>query len=107
MIRLARPQLASEINMVDTILLIDDDPDFGEELAAFLEDHGLKCETVVNADKVLTIIAELQPILLLLDQRLGATTGTEVLRVVRNVSDIPCVMLTGMNDPVDRILGLE
>lgn len=93
--------------MADTILLIDDDPAFGEELAAFLEDHGFTCECVVRPDKVLAMMAELQPILLLIDQRLGAISGTDVLRAVRGVSDVPCVILTGINDPVDRILGLE
>lgn len=93
--------------MTETILLIDDDAAFGEELAAFLEDHGMICDAVADPAAALPRMADTKPDLMLLDQRLGATTGTEILRQVRSISELPCVILTGLDDPVDRILGLE
>ncbi len=93
--------------MSTTVLLVDDDPEFSEELALFLESHGLLCHTVVDPAAVLELLDNLKPHLLLLDQRLGPVNGMDVLRAVRMRSDIPCVMLTGVTDPVDRILGLE
>ena len=32
--------------MTETIILVDDDPDFAEELTLFLQDHGLNCAAV-------------------------------------------------------------
>lgn len=66
--------------MAETILLIDDDPAFGEELAAFLEGHGMICEAVAEPAAAIPRMADVKPDLMLLDQRLGATTGTEILR---------------------------
>lgn len=93
--------------MSETIILVDDDPDFAEELTLFLQDHGLNCAAVTDPSHVMSMLKEINPDLLLLDQRLGTTSGMEVLREVRQVSTVPCVILTGMQDPIDRILGLE
>jgi DNA-binding response OmpR family regulator len=93
--------------MAETVVLLDDDPDFAEELTLFLTDHGIRCVAVTDPAHLMPLLSELGPDLLLLDQRLGPTTGMEVLREVRNVSTVPCVILTGMQDPIDRILGLE
>lgn len=93
--------------MSETILLVDDDPAFAEELTSFLEAHGLRCAAVTDPVRALPLLREVRPDLLLLDQRLGAVTGMEVLRRVRVESDVACVILTGLQDPIDRILGLE
>ncbi len=93
--------------MAETVILVDDDPDFAEELTLFLTDHGIRCAAVTDPSHLMPLLAEMAPDLLLLDQRLGPTTGMEVLRKVRTVSTVPCVILTGMQDPIDRILGLE
>ncbi len=93
--------------MAETVVLLDDDPDFAEELTLFLTDHGIRCVAVTDPAHLMPLLSEIGPDLLLLDQRLGPTTGMEVLREVRTVSTVPCVILTGMQDPIDRILGLE
>jgi DNA-binding response OmpR family regulator len=93
--------------MSTKVLLVDDDPAFSEELVVFLEGHGLDCHALADPAGVLALLDELRPNLLLLDQRLGAVNGMDVLRAVRQRSDVPCVMLTGVTDPIDRILGLE
>ncbi|MGE0221868.1 MAG: response regulator transcription factor [Acetobacteraceae bacterium] len=93
--------------MVDTILLVDDDPGFAEELCAFLEQHDFTCHAVTDPALALSRLQELEPDLLLLDQRMGAISGVDVLRSVRERSNVPCIILTGVTDPIDRILGLE
>ncbi len=93
--------------MTDTVILIDDEPDFVEELSQFLANHGIRCATVNDPSQLMPLLDEMKPDLLVLDQKLGTTTGIEVLREVRSISTIPCVILTGMEDPIDRILGLE
>jgi DNA-binding response OmpR family regulator len=96
-----------EYNVTYSVILVDDDPDFVEELCQFLTSHGIRCATVSDPVSLKPLLNEMNPDLLVLDQRLGATSGMEVLRGIREVSSIPCVILTGLEDPIERILGLE
>ena len=93
--------------MSETIILVDDDADFNEELSLFLEAHGIRCAAVTDPGLLMPLMQEIEPDLLVLDQRLGAVTGLDLLREVRATSPIPCMILTGLEDPIDRILGLE
>jgi DNA-binding response OmpR family regulator len=87
--------------------LVDDEPDFIEELRDFLGSHGIRCATTSKPSELKGMLVEMKPDLLVLDHHLGATTGLEILRDLRGTSSIPCVILTGREDPIDRILGLE
>jgi len=93
--------------MSETVILVDDDAEFNEELSLFLEAHGIRCAAVTDPGLLMPLMREMQPDLLVLDQRLGVVTGLDVLREVRTTSAIPCMILTGLEDPIDRILGLE
>jgi DNA-binding response OmpR family regulator len=93
--------------MTETILLIDDDPAFVEELTSFLEFHGVRCVSATDAGQAIPLLRQNRPQLLLLDQKLGPVNGIDVLRAVRAESTVACIILTGMQDPVDRIVGLE
>lgn len=90
-----------------TVLLVDDDVAFAEELALYLREHGFA--TVVAADAV-QAAAALQgtPVdLVLLDQKLGGESGIDVLRRIRAFSSVPCIILTGAGDQIERIVALE
>jgi DNA-binding response OmpR family regulator len=93
--------------VTDTVILIDDEPDFVQELQEFLSSHSIQCAAVTDPVKLMPLLDKMNPDLIVLDQRLGAVTGMQLLREVRAVSNIPCVILTGLEDPIDRILGLE
>jgi len=93
--------------MTDTIILVDDEPDFTDELRFFLEPHGMRCIAVDDPEQLLPMLKAERSDLIVLDQRLGKTTGAEVLRQIRAMSSVPCIILTGMDDPIDRIVGLE
>ena len=93
--------------MTDTVILVDDEPEFTDELSHFLDHHGIRCETISDPVALIPLLNQVNPDLLVLDQRLGTTTGMELLRDIRAISTIPCVILTGLEDPIDRILGLE
>ena len=54
---------------ITTVLLIDDDPVFNEEMAFFLEGHGVTCHAVATPGSVLALLDDLNPDLVLLDQR--------------------------------------
>lgn len=89
------------------VLLLDDDTAYCEALTAYLQAQGCLAAAIQKPAGLDAAILRHNPDLLLLDQRLGETTGTELLRVMRLRSNLPCIVVTGASDPLDRILNLE
>lgn len=91
----------------DPILLLDDEPDFAEELITFLESHGEPALAFTDAATMFAYMVGNPVRALVLDQNLGRTRGLDVLLRARARWPVPCIILSGMTDQVDRILGLE
>ena len=89
------------------ILIIDDDQELGEMLAEFLAPDRLELSVRVSGEDGLKALREGIYNLLILDIMLPGMSGIDVLKQVRQTSDIPIIMLTARGDDVDRILGLE
>jgi DNA-binding response OmpR family regulator len=89
------------------ILLFDDDPAYCAEMSRYLGAYGFAVTTVLNAADFAASLAAEPPDLILLDQLLGDTTGTDILRGLRAQSDTPCIIVTGAPDPLDRVVNLE
>ncbi|MBI1255829.1 MAG: response regulator [Chloroflexi bacterium] len=92
---------------MSTILLIEDDPLIVEPLAGSLQEMGFTILTafdgVSGANLALT-----QPCdLIILDILLPGINGWEVCKRIRQKSVVPILMLTALNEEIDRILGLE
>lgn len=89
------------------IAIVDDDDAFAAELAAYLDLHRFEAVPMRAGDELLRRLDAEPFALVLLDQRLEQMTGTEVLRQLRRRSSVPCIVLTGFSEPVDRIVNLE
>ncbi|MDX2412459.1 MAG: response regulator transcription factor [Woeseiaceae bacterium] len=89
------------------ILIIDDDRELGEMLKEFLAPDHLDVSARLNGEDGLQALQDETWDLLILDIMLPGMSGIEVLKQIRQDSDIPVVMLTARGDDVDRILGLE
>lgn len=89
------------------ILLVDDDGIFAEQLSAYLSQHGFDTRCLLDVAQFADVFASHAPGLVILDQRLGTVTGTDLLKYMRERSDVPCIILTGHSDPLDRIVNLE
>jgi len=90
-----------------TILILDDDPAYCEAMSAYLESNGCRVTTIQEPNALDAALLRTNPDLLLLDQRLGSTTGTNVLLRIREMTSLPCIIVTGRSDAVDRIVNLE
>jgi DNA-binding response OmpR family regulator len=87
--------------------VVDDDPSIRETLEGFLEAEGYEVFCAADADG-LDRIMRVNPIeLVLLDIRLPGRDGLSLTRDLRAKSEIGIILITGRNDKVDRILGLE
>ena len=78
------------------ILIVDDDPGFCRTMADILESVGYKVETEANPENVLADMEHDYKLVVLLDLKLGATNGTNVLRVIRDKYPTkPVILITG------------
>ena len=89
------------------ILLIDDDADFCDLVAEFLEPFGYDVDYVHDGQTGLKRVREGAYRAVILDVMMPGMDGFEVLKFLRRESDIPVLVLTSRGDEVDRIVGLE
>lgn len=89
------------------ILVLDDDPAYGRQIAAYLQAQGCVVSVTQDPAAFAAQVDRFFPDLVLLDQRLGEVRGTEVLMQLRQQSTVPCIVVTGLSDVTDRILNLE
>ena len=89
------------------VLIIDDDAKLQALLAEYLSEYGYEIFPHEEGLHVEEKIAETSPDLILLDVMLPGKNGIDILRDIRNTSQIPVIMLTAKGDEADRIVGLE
>jgi two-component system response regulator BaeR len=97
------------MTLADTapILIVEDEPKLAALLAEYLRVAGMPCRILSDGRDVLPAVRATQPRLLLLDLMLPGMDGLEVCRAVREISEVPIVMLTARAAETDRLLGLE
>ncbi len=91
------------------ILVVDDEPDVVESvrLGFALQWREVEVLGAGEADAALDIVEREAPDIVLLDIGLPGRDGFEVLRELREFSDVPVVMLTARDDAMDKVKGLE
>lgn len=89
-----------------TAVIVEDDPDIRHLLVEVLESAGFSTVSVGNGiDGVRAVIAY-QPLVTTLDVNMPGIDGFEAARRIRAQSDTYIIMLTGMEDEADVVLGL-
>jgi two-component system, OmpR family, response regulator len=89
------------------ILVVDDDPQIRELLEEYLTGNALRVTVVSTGKQMSKTLADEAIDLVVLDLRLAGEDGMAIARSLRDQSAIPIVMLTGVRDEADRIMGLE
>lgn len=89
------------------ILVVDDDPKIRSLLRNVLEDDGFGVREAASGTDALDQLSHERVSLITLDIHLGAENGIEVARQIRLTSDVPIIMVTGKDDVIDRVVGLE
>lgn len=94
--------------MKDThVLVVDDDPKIRSLLRKCLEGEGYAVSEAECERCVLSALEEQQIDLITLDISLEDEDGFDVARSVRRRSNVPIIMVSGKNDVIDRVVGLE
>jgi two-component system, OmpR family, KDP operon response regulator KdpE len=91
------------------LLVVDDDRNIVEAVTLGFQLQWQECEviTAYDGEKGLDLFFEEQPEVVILDVALPEMNGFEVLRRIRQVSDVPVLMLTAKGEEMDKVKGLE
>jgi len=90
-----------------TILIIDDDLEMTDLLNEFLANHKYAVHINHNPIKALEYLQSNSVDLVLLDIMMPEMDGLNVLRKIREHSEVPVMMLTAKGDVADKVIGLE
>lgn len=93
--------------MSGKILLIEDERVLGETMAAYLRKDLFDVRLVCDGAQAMAVFEQWQPSMVLLDLMLPNVDGIALCRQIRQLSQIPIIMLTARVDELDRLLGLE
>jgi two-component system OmpR family response regulator len=89
------------------ILVVDDDPQIRGLLLEYLAQNELRVSVTSTGKEMSEILADHAIDLVVLDLRLAGEDGMALARKLREESAIPVIILTGVRDEADRIMGLE
>ena len=90
------------------LLLVEDDQGAADLVRVRMESAGFTVQTAASGAIALTEAGEHRPDLVILDVRLPDMSGYEVCHQLRRfygVWELPILILTGMDKPVDQLRG--
>jgi DNA-binding response OmpR family regulator len=89
------------------VLVVDDDPSLRTLVCELLSDSGLEPTPARDGVDGLRKFFELRPSLVVLDVKMPGMDGIQTLEQIRNMSDVPVLMLTGRASELDTVNGLR
>ena len=90
-----------------TIALVDDDENILASLKVLFEGEGYTVRTYTDGATALAALSESPPDIAILDIKMPRMDGVEVLRRLRQGSNLPVIFLTSKDDEIDEVLGLR
>jgi len=89
------------------ILIAEDEPEIAEVIAAYLEREGFRTVRAADGRSALDIHLALKPDLVMLDVQMPRVSGWEVLAELRRRGDTPVIMLTALDQDIDKLQALR
>lgn len=93
--------------MSKKVLVIEDDGNIAELLRLYLEKDGFTVTIAENGALGVSEFKRIEPDLILLDLMLPVLDGWGVCREIRELSNVPIIMLTAKGETLDKVTGLE
>ncbi len=90
-----------------TIALVDDDRNILTSVEMALEAEGFEVKAFVDSSAAFAAISQTPPDLAVFDIKMPRMDGMELLRRVRQKSDLPVIFLTSKDEEIDEVLGLR
>ncbi len=92
---------------MEKMLIVEDEPDIQELLAAYLHDAGYEVETAEDGVEALAQFQKGKFDLLLLDLMLPKIDGFGVCELIRRESNVPILMLTALDGEQAQLRGFQ
>jgi DNA-binding response OmpR family regulator len=89
------------------LLIIEDDKDISEMLESFLKTEGFEIEVAFTGQEGITKFRSSSYDLVILDLMLPIISGLEVLKLIREKSQLPIIILSAKDTDVDKAIGLR
>ncbi|MCG5243634.1 response regulator [Azospirillum doebereinerae] len=89
------------------ILIAEDEPEIADILAAYLARSGLRSVHAADGRRALELHRSLRPDLVLLDVQMPHVDGWQVLSEIRHRGTTPVIMLTALDQDIDKLTGLR
>ncbi|SHL28456.1 response regulator transcription factor [Roseibium suaedae] len=90
-----------------TIALVDDDRNILTSVSIALESEGYRVQTYTDGTSALDGLQSDAPDLAIFDIKMPRMDGMELLRRLRQNSDLPVIFLTSKDDEIDELFGLK
>lgn len=89
------------------ILVAEDEPEIADVIAAYLEREGFRTVRASDGRAALDLHLALKPDLVMLDVQMPRVDGWEVLAELRRRGDTPVIMLTALDQDIDKLQALR
>ncbi len=89
------------------ITLVDDDRNILTSVSMALEAEGYHVRTFTDGASALGAISQTPPDLAVLDIKMPRMDGMELLRRLRQKTDLPVIFLTSKDEEIDEVIGLR
>jgi two-component system, OmpR family, response regulator ChvI len=99
--------MARELQGMPTIALVDDDRNILTSVSIALESEGYRVETYTDGASALDGLTARKPDLAIFDIKMPRMDGMELLRRLRQKSDLPVIFLTSKDEEIDELFGLK
>ncbi|WP_409418607.1 response regulator [Marinomonas sp. RS-M-Aa-14] len=90
-----------------TVLIAEDELGIAEILTAYLEKSGMRTLHAANGLQALELHLDYKPDIILLDVQMPKLDGWRVLSEIRHRGNTPVIMLTAMDQDIDKLMGLR
>lgn len=87
----------------EKLLIVEDGAEVRKALTALFADAGLQPYGVADGDEAMRAFYSVQPDLVLLDIRLPGLSGLELCSRVREMSDVPIIIFSGIGDTKEKL----
>ena len=89
------------------VLIADDEKDIRNLLRLYLENDGFSVADVASGEEVAGAMDSFKPDIVLLDVMMPGKDGIHVLKDIREVSNVPVMIISARTADAERILGLN
>jgi two-component system, OmpR family, response regulator CssR len=96
-----------EVNVNQQIYLVEDDANIRDIVKAYLKKEGYEVTVTERAEDAWELAQSGQPNMWILDIMLPGMDGYELCKRIRQVSEVPIIIISAKDEEVDKILGLE